>query len=229
VVAGPGEVVAPILMYHHVDPDQASPRYNITPEKFAEQMQALADWGYQTITVKQLARAIIDGEPLPPRPVVITFDDGHYSVYKYAYPIMQQHGFVGVAYIVGNRLKSVGFMGAPQLQEMVEAGWEVGSHSFTHSDLTLNHSIAYDEIYYSRKVIGEAIDGNVRTFAYPFGAFDAYLGDRTVKWGYLAAVGLGSSSTHSPATLFYLSRIEVQGTYDMAQFASLLPWSAPPD
>ena len=44
-VVGPGEVVAPILMYHHVDPEEsASNRYNTTPEVFAAQMQALDDW-----------------------------------------------------------------------------------------------------------------------------------------------------------------------------------------
>ena len=80
-------------------------------------MQALDDWGYTTITAKQLIKAITKGEALPPRPIVITFDDGHYSVYEYAFPIMQEHGFFGVTYIVANRLKSYGFTGAPQLEE----------------------------------------------------------------------------------------------------------------
>jgi peptidoglycan/xylan/chitin deacetylase (PgdA/CDA1 family) len=227
VVAGPGEVEAPILMYHNVDTESLSARYNVVPEVFAVQMQALADWGYETITVKQLVAAITEGAPLPPRPIVITFDDGYYGVYENAFPIMQEHGFVGVAYIVANRLKSHGFMGVPQLDEMTAAGWEVGSHSYTHSDLTLNHSIAFDEIFYSRQALNEALTEEVTTFAYPFGAFDYYLGDRTRKWGYEAGMGLGRHYTHSKNTLFYLQRIEVQGGYNMEKFASLLPWTSP--
>jgi len=229
-VAGPGEVVAPILMYHHVDPDEpASNRYNVTPEVFAAQMQALDEWGYTTITASQLVEAISNGAPLPPRPIVITFDDGHYSTYKYALPIMQEHGFVGVTYIVANRLKSYGFTGPTQLNEMIAAGWEVGSHSYTHADLTVDRNRAFTEIFSSRITLNESLTEEVLTFAYPYGVIDPYIISRTSKWGYTAAMGLGTGYTHSPNTLYYLERIEVQNGYDLDQFASLLPWSAPPE
>ncbi len=226
-VVGPGEVVAPILLYHHIDPEQTNPRYNVLPEVFAAQMQALDDWGYTTITAKQLIKAITKGEPLPPRPIVITFDDGHYSVYEYAFPIMQEHGFFGVTYIVANRLKSYGFTGAPQLEEMISAGWEVGSHSYSHSDLTLDHSIAFNEIFVSRDTLSQTLSKPVKTFAYPYGKIDSYAISRTMKWGYLGAMGLGIGYTHNLNSVFYLQRIEVEGTYDMEKFASLLPWSSP--
>ena len=226
-VVGPGEVIAPILLYHHIDPEQTTPRYNVLPEVFAAQMQALEDWGYTTITAVQLIQAITEGGPLPPRPVVITFDDGHFSVFENAFPIMQEHGFVGVSYIVANRLKSYGFTGVPQLEEMIGAGWEVGSHSYTHSDLTLDHSIAFTEIFVSRDTLTQSLSQPVKTFAYPFGTFDQYLGDRTRKWGYSGAMGLGPGYTHTLNSIYYLQRIEVQGTYDMEKFASLLPWSSP--
>jgi len=226
-VVGPGEVVAPILLYHHIDPEQTNPRYNVLPEVFAAQMQALDDWGYTTITAKQLIKAITKGEALPPRPIVITFDDGHYSVYEYAFPIMQEHGFFGVTYIVANRLKSYGFTGAPQLEEMISAGWEVGSHSYSHSDLTLDHSIAFNEIFVSRDTLSQTLSKPVKTFAYPYGKIDSYVISRTMKWGYLGAMGLGIGYTHNLNSIFYLQRIEVEGTYDMEKFASLLPWSSP--
>ena len=228
-IVGPGEVIAPVLLYHHVDEENTDPRYNVMPEVFAAQMQALDDWGYTTITVTQLVKAITEGAPLPPRPIVITFDDGHYSVYETAFPIMQEHGFFGVTYIVANRLKAYGFTGVEQLEEMIGAGWEVGSHSYTHSDLTLDRSIAFTEISYSRDTLTEALSQPVMTFAYPYGKIDHYIGDRTGRWGYIGAVGLGTGYTHNLNTIYYLQRMEVQGTYDMDKFASLLPWSSPPD
>lgn len=225
-VVGPGEVIAPILLYHHIDPEQTT-RYNVLPEVFAAQMQALEDWGYTTITAEDLIHAILDGAPLPPRPIVITFDDGHYSVYEYAFPIMQEHGFFGVTYIVANRLKAYGFTGAPQLEEMIAEGWEVGSHSYTHSDLTLDHSIGFYEISDSRDTLTQSLSRPVKTFAYPYGKFDSYVGDRTQKWGYVGAMGLGTSYTHNRNSIYYLQRIEIQSAYDMEKFASLLPWSSP--
>ncbi len=86
--AGPGEVVAPILMYHDVDPEKTTGifSYNIHPETFAAQMQLLADLGYHTITARQLVAAIREGVPLPPNPIVITFDDGYLNVYEQRLP-----------------------------------------------------------------------------------------------------------------------------------------------
>ena len=216
-------------MYHNVAPEDSVTRYNIHPEQFAEHMQALADWGYETITPAQLTQAITEGAPLPERPIIITFDDGYYNVYEHAFPIMAEHDFAGVAYIVANRLKSYGFMGAPQLTEMIEAGWEVGSHSYTHSDLTLDHSQAFNEIFYSREDMSTALEVQVTSFAYPFGAFDQYLGDRTQKWGYTNAMGLGKHWTHNAGSLYYLSRIEIEGGFSIEQLGALLPWSAPPE
>lgn len=228
-IVGPGEVIAPVLLYHHVDAENSSPRYNVMPEVFAAQMQALDDWGYTTITATQLIQAITQGIQLPPRPIVITFDDGHNSVYETAFPIMQEHGFFGVTYIVANRLKSDGFTGVEKLKEMISAGWEVGSHSYTHSDLTLDRSIAFTEIFVSRDTLTQSLSQPVKTFAYPFGKFDQYIGDRTGRWGYIGAVGLGTGYTHNLYSIYYLQRMEVEGTYDMEKFASMLPWSSPPD
>ena len=224
---GPGEVTAPILLYHHIDPLINSPLYNVPPDQFAEQMKALADWGYTTITISELVRAITEGAQLPPRPIVITFDDGNDSVYQYAYPIMRQYGFVGVNYLVANRLQADGFMGAAELTELYKAGWEVGSHSYTHIDLHLDHTAAFDEIYYSRIDLAADLSQSVNTFAYPFGSFDDYLGDRVGKWGYSAAVGLGKQYTHNTVTLFYLSRIEIKQAFSIEDIGNLLPWSSP--
>ena len=226
-VAGPGDVIAPILLYHHVDPSNESPLYNVPPEQFAQQMEALEEWGYTTITISQLVAAITEGAPLPPRPIVITFDDGNMSVFDYAFPIMEQHGYIGVNYIVANRLEADGFMTANELGILAEAGWEVGSHSYTHSDLTLDHTIAYNEIFYSREDLQTALSLPVNTFAYPFGSVDDYLYSRTEKWGYTAAVGLGKQYTHNQYSLYYLSRIEIKQTYSLEYFANLLPWSSP--
>ena len=103
---------------------------------FQAQMQALHDWGYTAIPISLLLDALIDGAELPPKPIVITFDDGNRNIYDNAFPIMKEYNFPGVFYIVGNRVNSgTNITHAPELKEMVDAGWEIGSHSYTHSDL----------------------------------------------------------------------------------------------
>jgi len=221
----PGYVKAPILLYHHVADAGYVTRYYVTPELFRAQLEKLRQWGYTSITISQLVNALIYGGELPARPVVITFDDGNNDIYDNAFPIMREMGFVGTFYIVGNRLQSRYYVHAEQIQEMVNNGWEVGDHSMTHVDLTLDYSIAREEILQSRLDLEAAIGVSISTFAYPYGKTDEFITNKVSEYGYQAAMGLGRSWEHTMGTLFYLTRIEVQGDYDLSTFAALLPWS----
>ncbi|MDH5606682.1 MAG: polysaccharide deacetylase family protein [Anaerolineae bacterium] len=220
-------VEAPILLYHQINDENGEARYVVKIEDFAAQMQALDDWGYTTIPISMLERVIRKGGKLPPRPVVITFDDGHLDNYTNALPILKAHDFTAVIYIVASRFNSEGFVNVEQLEELIAAGWEIGSHSYSHIDLTLDHSVANHEIKQSRFDIAKVLDFDIRTFAYPFGKFDSYLGTKVYDSGYKAAVGLGPSWKHSQSTLFYLSRIEIHGGWSIEQFGAVLPWSKP--
>ncbi len=221
----PGEVIAPILLYHHISDTGAGNRYYITPDVFRAQLQALRDWGYTSVTVTDLVNALVNGGDLPARPVAITFDDGNLDIYQTAFPIMQEMGFVGTFYIVANRLDSKYYVHADQLQEMINAGWEIGCHSMSHIDLTLDHSVIGYEVASSRSILEDALGVSVNTFAYPYGIIDDFVVNKVSEYGYQAGMGLGTSWKHTWGTLFYMSRIEVQSSYDMAKFASLLPWS----
>ncbi len=222
-----GEVIAPILLYHHISNDGNGNRYYITPDVFRTQLQALRDWGYTSITISQMVNVLINGGELPPHPVVLTFDDGNIDIYQYAFPIMQEMGFVGTFYIVGNRLQSRFFVDVDQLKEMINAGWEIGDHSMSHIDLTLDQSTVGWEVASSRSVLEEALGVKINTFAYPYGKTDEYITNKVSEYGYQAAMGLGLGWKHYWGTIFYLSRIEIQSSYDMQKFATLLPWSGP--
>jgi peptidoglycan/xylan/chitin deacetylase (PgdA/CDA1 family) len=217
-----GRVVAPILLYHHIANDSGSNRYYVSVENFRQQMLFLQQQGYTSITPATLVEALVHGAQLPPRPVVITFDDGNLDVYTTAFPIMRELGFVGAFYIVGNRLGADGFVGTAELSELVNAGWEVGSHSMTHADLTLDHTILRAEILESRLALEEALGVPVRSLAYPFGMADEVVMDKTEDYGYVAGMGLGTFNAHTLGTRFYLSRQEVRYEYDLDAFRGLL-------
>lgn len=217
-----GELKIPILLYHHVSDVTPTNRYIVTLENFRLQMERLRALGYTTISMSNLVDVLINGGVVPAHPVVITFDDGNVDVYENAFPIMKQMNFTGVLYIVANRLESPGFMNVDQLKEMVAAGWEIGSHSETHVDLTKDHDIVRYEELQSRLDLEEALSVTVKTFAYPFGLTNEYVSQSAQDYGYAAAVGLGTSIDHTWGTLYYLSRREVQGDYSLDQFERLL-------
>ena len=226
---GPDAVLVPILLYHRIDVSLNDSQYYVSPDKFEEQMKLLQDWGYTTITTDLLVEAISKGADLPLHPVLITFDDGHLNNYTTAFPIMQKYGFTGVVYIIGEYMGTPGYMNADQVKEMAEDGWEVGSHSMRHPDLTLlDREQQIYEIIESRRFLETELDVPVLTFAYPFGASDKAVINLAYSAGYIAGMGLGYTYDQGTSNLFALQRRGVDGTRDINAFASFLPWQGDP-
>jgi peptidoglycan/xylan/chitin deacetylase (PgdA/CDA1 family) len=232
-VKGPGNITCPILLYHRIVVPDVPNEYFVIPDDFRAQMQALKDWGYTPIPISLLIEAINVGAPLPDRPVVISFDDGDITVYTTAFPIMKEFGYTGINYIVGNRLAADGFMTPAQIKEMIAAGWEVGSHSMTHKDLTTKDPSKLPdlkfEISQSKSDLENALGTEVSTFAYPFGlGYESETIMEKVRANYSAAVGLGAAVDQGPGNIFYLWRRPVKYGWDAATLGSYLPWNTPP-
>ena len=228
VVQGPTVVQIPIILYHHIAVSPINSNYYVPPEHFEEQIKLLHDWGYATITTQMLVQAIQEGVALPPRPILITFDDGDQSVYNSAFPTMQKYGFTGATYIVYYYMNTQGYMTSDQIKELAAAGWEVGSHSLTHIDLTINPERQRNEVVESRKNLESELGVPVLTFAYPFGALDGPTVDYVHYAGYIAAMGLGPTAEQGVGNLFNLQRRDIKGSYDLRLFASFLPWQGDP-
>ena len=187
-------------------------------------MYLLHEWGYQTISVELLVKAITQGAELPPKPIILTFDDGSETVLTTALPIMQKYGFTGTAYIVYNYISITNYMDANQIQELYTQGWEIGSHSISHVSLTERTDRQRDEIVDSRQKLHSKLGVPILTFAYPFGAYNADSVHYAHFAGYIAAMGLGDSTTQGPGNLFYLYRRDIIGLNDLQLFAASLPW-----
>ena len=187
-------------------------------------MNLLYQWGYQTISVELLARAINQGAELPSKPIILTFDDGSDTVYAAAQPIMQRYGFTGVAYIVYYTIGLTHYMNVDQIRALHAAGWEIGSHSLSHKDLTIPPYRQEDEVVQSRRMLETRLGMPILSFAYPFGAYDEDSVNYVHFADYIAAMGLGKGSMQGRKNLFYLYRQPVEGTVDLMGFGSLLPW-----
>jgi peptidoglycan/xylan/chitin deacetylase (PgdA/CDA1 family) len=216
-------VELPILLYHHVAPTDNPSALTVSPQAFEQQMQALVDLGFQAITPRQLSEALCCGLPLPERAVVITFDDGHADNFSYAFPVMRKHGLPGAMYVVANRTASPGFLTLEQLGEMVDAGWEIGSHTMSHPDLvSLGPEEMRSELYDSRLFLEDSLGITIDSLAYPYGSFSPEMVQKVRGYGYSNAMGLGTLTSHSKGTLYYLGRRAVDGQADLDAFLALL-------
>jgi len=187
-------------------------------------MLLLYEWGYHTISVEKLAIAILVGAELPLNPIVLTFDDGNENTFTTAFPIMQEYDFTGTAYVVYNYVGADNFMNPEQIRALYDAGWEIGSHSISHADLTKRQDRQEDEIIESRQKLQILLNVPISSFAYPYGAYDEFSIYYMNFSGYLAAVGLGADMHQGPGNLYYLYRREIKATYDLKTFAQFLPW-----
>jgi peptidoglycan/xylan/chitin deacetylase (PgdA/CDA1 family) len=223
-VAAGQNLTVPILLYHHIGNDHPGNRYYVPTEAFDAQMKWLSDHHYQTITVEQLAKLILYGGEMPQRPVVITFDDGDADMVMNGLPILQKYNFVATAFLIVTWIDAPEYITSDQVHSLINAGWEIGSHSMSHIDLTQNKGSIEYEIGQSMATLNQKFGLDVRSFAYPFGMIDSDVANAVSRNGYLDGVGLGEVSTHNLGDLYYLIRIEIREEYSMDKFASLMPW-----
>jgi peptidoglycan/xylan/chitin deacetylase (PgdA/CDA1 family) len=222
---GPDQVIVPILLYHHIGFSlQGDTVYYVSPDAFDKQMNLLYQWGYRTLSVELLVKAIKEGAELPPKPILLTFDDGSETIYENALPILQRYSFTGVSYIVYNYVGIRNYMNADQIRALYGAGWEIGSHGLSHTDLTARPDRQMDEIVESRRRLEALLGIPVLSFAYPFGAYDSDSLHYVHQAGYIAAMGLGNETLQGNKNLFYLYRQAVKGSDGLQAFALHLPW-----
>ncbi|MEG0979525.1 MAG: polysaccharide deacetylase family protein [Oscillospiraceae bacterium] len=92
----------PIIMYHHISSNKGRLNaYVVTPEQFESDIKFIKDKGYTTINMTQLINHQLKGDPLPEKPIIISFDDGYESTYVYAYPALKKYDMCAVVSIVG--------------------------------------------------------------------------------------------------------------------------------
>lgn len=97
----PGTSV-PILMYHSIRKDPAAwGTYVISPAQLEADLKYLQEHGYHTVLLRDLIAYVHEGVPLPEKPVVLTFDDGYYNNYLYAYPLLEQYDCKAVLSVIG--------------------------------------------------------------------------------------------------------------------------------
>ena len=92
----------PILLYHHLDPEAQENGTTLHPATFASHVKLLSAHGYTPVTFAQIIAYVEKGEPLPEKPILITFDDGYLSNYEYAYPILSEYGWPASIFVIGS-------------------------------------------------------------------------------------------------------------------------------
>lgn len=218
------------LLYHDIDSeedptsiqDAATKGTVVRLSEFKDHMAYLVREGYRTISIKQFLDCR-DSQEKDRKEIVLTFDDGHISNYRYALPVLLKYGFSATFFIIAQHIGKTDCMGVPEIREMLNSRMEIGSHGLTHAYLTLLDQVKMiEEIDRSKDNIEEMIDRPVETFAYPGGHQNASVIKCVKEAGYRAAVSCIVGRNSYRTDPFLLRRIEIRRNTRQTAFGKAL-------
>ncbi len=195
----------PILMYHAVEDAPRPPKYKhfyVVADEFAGQMKMLKRAGYTPVTFAQLAAARAGTSPLPPKPVLLTFDDGYANLLSNVHPLLSELGFAYTVFLVSERVGKTndwvaaeGYEPTPllswaQIAEMQrDSHVSFEGHTATHPKLaTLGPADARREMEWSKDALEQKLQAPISTLCYPYGDVSASIADMAGELGYTQAV-----------------------------------------
>jgi len=224
------EITIPILTYHNFTTEESS-NYKINILEFEKQMGYLAVHNYSVISLSELLTGLRDGQ-LPPKPIVITIDDGYKSTFTLAYPVLKKHNFPATLFIYTNFIEKNSYsLTWEEIREMTKNNIEIGSHTLSHCNLLkYKKNENYEtylarirrEIFSSKEILEGKIREKVEFFAYPYGTYSSTIKDLVTQAGYEGILNANSMNNTPTADLFSLNRQIIFGNNSFNSFIRIL-------
>ena len=198
----------PVLVFHKVDPRFEWGVTRVYPSQFRSALRSLKERGYETVS---LHSALDSNETLPDKPVVITFDDSYAGLFQYALPILEELRFTATIFVItgfagslnewdvnlgGIRFRHLSWK---EIRHFSELGFEIGSHTVHHPDLTsITSGQARKELVESKNRLEYEIAKPVNLISFPFGRFNQAVIELCKEAGYRHACGFRAQKRYQP-------------------------------
>lgn len=219
-----GAVVSrvPILAYHAIIDDNRtqmpagwSVEHAVSLDQFRQQMDILVAEGWNAVLPEALEQS-----SLPPKSLVITFDDGHCSDVIAARELSHRH-LLAAFFITWSRLGHPGFLSPDQVVELENRGFQIGSHGLAHVPLAkLSPEEIRRHLIDSKQRLESLLRKPVNPLAVPFGSYNDKVVAGAVAAGYRAIMTLDFAL--AIAGSYLLSRLPVHARTTLNDFRALL-------
>ncbi len=185
----------PVVMYHDILPKKEV-FFDVTPKELEADFELIKSQGLTPISLHQLVTHLRTGNPLPEKPILLTFDDGYGGHYEYVYPLLQKYGYPAVFSVY---TKNMGIdtgrshVTWEQLKTMSKSPLvTISGHSKTHpQDLTkMSDEELQQEIVESKNILERELGESIDYFTYPAGKHDERVKELVKEAGYVAALAM---------------------------------------
>lgn len=215
-------LTVPVLMYHKIGPEADSVWW-VSPRDFEAQLKFLREAGYRSVLPADLAANRRWGNPLPRRPVVLTFDDGYLNNLTEAEPLLRKYGFRGIVYLTtariaeepGQRVTAEGaeYLTWGEVKEMSARGTlAFGAHGHTHANLAAARD-PWPDVRECYRQIKHHLKARPDSFCYPGGQVSDAVEAAVRRSGFTTAMVCEDrvARLELGAGLFRIARISVFG------------------
>lgn len=205
----------PILTYHRISDTDDNPQ-TLKVADFEAQIKYLVDNGYSFIMPDDLLDAWEKDKPLPAKPVLITFDDGHEDIYKNVFSILQKYNLRATVFLVTDHIGMPEYLTWDVVRALQNGGFiDFESHTKSYKNLTkLRGDKLWDEIYGSKQAIEWALKKPVKFISYPEGKYSVEAEETCKECNYRAGFIEDYGLAKNDKDNFVLTRIPAVGSND---------------
>lgn len=229
-----------VLMYHKVSPIEEKDTLTVTAAQFERHLQIIKNRGYNTISFSDLGNYIARKMDLPPRPLLLTFDDGYKNTYTVAYPLLEKYQMKAGIFLITSLLQTghnentkmnQEYLHINDVEQMDPEIIHFGLHTNDHKSF---NNLSIEEIDLDIKNCKSALQSLRVNFqsclAYPYGAYSK---KEPVKTGKIFqclkanniefAFRIGNRINNLPLkNKFLIQRIDIRGDDPLWKFKLVL-------
>ncbi|WKZ30043.1 MAG: polysaccharide deacetylase family protein [Candidatus Dojkabacteria bacterium] len=219
-----------VIEYHvvrNISSDQKSVYDDVTvpTDAFFYQMEYLANNGFTTLTFQDLAYHLEKNIPLPKKPVIVTFNDGHVTVLNNAQSTLKKFNQKAVVFMVTNYIGQSGYLSETAITDLIRAGnIEIASHTVSKVKLAdVPREDMEKELRLSKLALETKFPIKVTTFAYPFDNYSDGVARFAQMTGYSFGVLTDEKLAVFPPELpMKVSRMRVTKEMSLNDFGAML-------
>jgi peptidoglycan/xylan/chitin deacetylase (PgdA/CDA1 family) len=209
-------------MYHRFD-ENKYPSTNIKLDDFKSHINLIENSEFEFISHEQFEDSIKKNNLS--KKILLTIDDGFYSFYKNAWPILKEKKIPFIIFINTETVGSNGYMSWSQIKEISQFNFvHIGNHSHSHAYLVdKNDEEIKKDLQTSIKIFKEKLNHETNFFAYPFGEYKSSYKKIVQNLGFQYAFGQHSGAMDKTKDKFELPRFPINEKYgEIKRFKSLL-------